>query len=283
MEYRRRRAAIRPAYWLLLALLLTSCSSVQFAYNQLDRWMRWQLDDYVDLDRNQKQQLIAALDSFHHWHRQTQLPRYAEALRGLAAQVEAGKAPDQAAIETRVRSFTDTASAQLVDLLLPLAAQLRPQQIDELAGHLEEKRRKSLDEWRDSPDKVHRRRADKIRKQSERWLGSLTDEQEALITAWVEQLAYNPLERDQQRQLWQARVLDLLRRKPDGYLDTLRSLLLQPEQLWSDAYRQRQLQRRARARALGEQLYTTTTAEQRLHLVATLREYAEDFAELSHQ
>ncbi|WP_346837195.1 DUF6279 family lipoprotein [Microbulbifer sp. SAOS-129_SWC] len=275
---------IRPLQCLLLlALLLAGCSSVQFAYNQLDRWMRWQLDDYVDLDSAQQRQLKGALDSFHRWHRQTQLPRYAEFLRTLATRVESGQALDMRTLETRVTAFADTASAQLLDLTLPLAAQLRPQQIDELAQHLQEKRRESLEEWRDSPDKVRRRRGKKIRKQSERWLGSLTDEQEALITGWVEQMANNPVQRDRQRQLWQARVLELLRHKPAGYLDKLRSLLLRPEQLWDDNYRGRQQQRRARARALGQRLYTTTTADQRRHLVATLREYADDFDELSRQ
>ncbi|WP_323845156.1 DUF6279 family lipoprotein [Microbulbifer magnicolonia] len=270
---------------LVALLFLCSCSSVQFAYNQLDRWMRWQIDDYVDLTSAQKGQLVAALDSFHSWHRQTQLPHYADFLSQLADQVEQGQLQQVqlAAVEEPLRQFWDTASMQLYDLLLPLAAQLSDAQITGMEQKLREKREESLEKWQKSPDRIQRRRKKQIRRQSERWLGSLSGEQEQLIAAWVAQVEYNPLLRDQQRQIWQAQFIDLLRRKPDGYLAQLRDLMLNPEQLWPEDYRQMQEQRHQQARELSEQILASTTEQQRQHLTQTLREYARDFRTLANQ
>ena len=281
----RARRCLRVTVLLLTLLLLGSCSSVQFAYGQLDRWMRWQLDDYVDFTRSQKHQLKASLDIFHSWHRRTQLPRYAELLQQLANGVEEGQLENVQLepVEEQMHQFWETSSRQLYDSLLPLAAELEPAQIDELEQNLWEKRRESLEKWQKSPEKIERRRRKQIRKQSERWLGSLSNSQEALIADWVHQVAYNPLLRDEQRQLWQARFLELLRRKPDGYLDKLRDLMLNPEQLWSPEYRQMQEQRYQQARALGEQILTSTTPAQRQHLIETLRDFAADFNELANR
>ncbi|SHF01951.1 hypothetical protein SAMN04487965_1183 [Microbulbifer donghaiensis] len=275
----------RTATLLLVLFLLSSCSSIQFAYNQLDLWMRWQIDDYVDFNSVQKGQLQGALDSFHRWHRQTQLPRYAEYLAQLADQVDQGhlEQVELAAVEGQVSAFWDAASTQLYDVLLPLAPQLSDEQIDGLEENLREKREESLEKWQKSPDKIERRRKKQIRKQSERWLGSLSDEQEQLIADWVAQVAYNPLLRDQQRKIWQANFIDLLRRKPDGYLNKMRDLLLNPEQLWSEDYRQMQEQRHQQARELSREILASTTETQRRHLTRTLREYAADFRTLASQ
>lgn len=268
-----------------LLLLLTSCSSMQFAYNQLDRWMRWQLDDYVDLTRTQKGQLTAALDSFHRWHRQTQLPDYAEFLEQLADRVQRGQldSTQLQEVEKQAENFWDAASTQLYDILLPLVAELDSSQIDELEENLREKRQESLEKWRKSPEKIQRRRQKQIRKHSERWLGNLSGEQEALIAEWVTQVEYNPLLRDRQRQLWQARFIELLRRKPEGYLQQLRDLMVNPRQLWSQEYRQMQDRRHLQMRSLSERILATITPEQRLHLEGALRSYAADFRTLARE
>ncbi|MCX2780542.1 DUF6279 family lipoprotein [Microbulbifer thermotolerans] len=264
-------------------LLLASCSSVQFAYNHLDLWMRWQLDDYVDFNAEQKAALHTALDSFHTWHRQTQLPRYADYLELLAERVEQNqlRKPHLESTEIQIQKFLHTASAQLCDLLLPLAETLTPAQIDTLEKTLRKKREESLEKWQKTPDKIQRRRNKHIRKQSKRWLGSLSLEQEQMIAAWVTQVEYNPLERNHQREIWQARFVELLRNKPEGYQAQLRNLVLYPEQLWSKDYRRIQEERQRQARRLGERILASTTEAQRAHLIRTLRKYAQDFRTLS--
>lgn len=276
---------IARAAALIATLMLGSCSSIQLAYGQLDRWLRWQIDDYVDFNRQQKQQLQAALDSFHSWHRQTQLPRYADLLEQFAGRVEEGQLQqlELAPWEEQVNGFWQAASTQLIDLLLPLAPQLSPEQIDELEWNLRKKREESLEKWHKSPQKARQRRQKQISNQGKRWFGPLTGEQESMISTWATRMGYNPLLRDRQRQIWQARFIDLLRRKPDNYLKEIRDLMLNPQQLWSEDYRRMQETRRQQIPELIGQLLASTTEKQRRHMSQTLREYARDCRTLAAQ
>ncbi|GAB2899210.1 DUF6279 family lipoprotein [Microbulbifer echini] len=277
-------------YWrnvalLILLLLISSCSSIQFAYNNVDYWIRWKVHKYVELDRNQKGELQAALNSFFRWHRQTQLPRYANFLDNLADRVDKGalENPQLQPIEKQVHQFLKVASENTYNLILPLAAQLSDQQIKELQGNLWKKEQKTLDKWQRSPEKIKHKRDKIIRKESIRWLGTLTEAQKNMISAWVAKMEYNPLQRIEQRRLWQSKTFELLHSKPEGYLEEIRSLLLKPEQLWSAEYRQAQEQRQQQAQTLAKKILTSTSPSQRRHLSRNLREYAQDFRALASQ
>ncbi|MFC6978553.1 hypothetical protein [Microbulbifer taiwanensis] len=63
----------------------------------------------------------------------------------------------------------------------------------------------------------------------------------------------------------------------------MRDLMLNPEQLWSEDYKQLQEQRHRQARQLSEQILASTTEVQRRHLTGALREYARDFRTLASQ
>ncbi|GAA5444136.1 hypothetical protein Misp06_02319 [Microbulbifer sp. NBRC 101763] len=266
-------------------LLISSCSSIQFVYNNVDYWIRWKANDYVNLDRIQKGELQAALQSFFRWHRQTQLPRYADFLTNLADRVDEGglENPQLEPVEKQVELFLNSASENAYNLLLPIAAQLNDEQVDELQGNLLKEDQKKLKKWQQSPEKIRRKRDKQIRKESVRWLGSLTEEQKNLIAAMVSKMEYNPMQRSEQRLLWQAKAMELLRTKPTDYLDKLRSLLLNPEQLWSPQYQQAQEKRKQQARELAKQILLSTSPAQRSHLSNTLREYAQDFRTLASQ
>ncbi|WP_413663101.1 DUF6279 family lipoprotein [Microbulbifer sp. CNSA002] len=270
---------------LVVASLLSSCSSIQFAYNNIDYWIRWKLRDYVDLNSQQELEFQGALNSFFHWHRQTQLPKYADFLSQLADKVDQGQLenPQLAPVEKEVYHFIESASNNAFNLMLPIVAQLTPQQIDRLQHNLAKKQQKTLEKWQRSPWKIQRHRDRQIRRESRRWLGSLTEQQKQLIAAWVKQVEYNPVLRNEQHMIWQQHAIELLRQKPDGYQQQLRGLLENPDQLWSDEYRKAQEQRKTQARELGEQILSSTSPTQRRHLSKTLRDYAQDFRSLASQ
>ncbi|WKD50696.1 DUF6279 family lipoprotein [Microbulbifer spongiae] len=280
---------IRP-FWRKVALIaffvcVGSCSSVQFAYNNVDYWIRWKIRDYVDLNRAQAVELQAAMDSFFRWHRQTQLQRYAEFLTHLADGVDKGalENPRLEPVEQQLQQFLHSASDSAYDLLLPIVAQLDKHQIDELQKNLQKKQQQALEEWQQPPEKIRRKRNRQIRKEGERWLGHLSQEQIQLIAAWVSKVEYNPQSRSAQRQRWQSKAIDLLRSKPPGYLETLRNLLVDPQQLWPPHYRQAQERRQEQARELAEQILASTSPAQRHHLSRALREYARNFRILASQ
>ena len=72
---------------IVLGCLLISSCSLRWSYNFLDWLVAWEVDEYVSLDPQQKKQLNNNVAQFHQWHRQTQLPLYAEFLKQLESQL----------------------------------------------------------------------------------------------------------------------------------------------------------------------------------------------------
>ena len=76
------------AQWFRVCLLggvlfLGACSSTTFVYNRLDFLVPWYVDDYVDLNQQQKQHLDGLLEPFLVWHRARELPDYLKILDGI--------------------------------------------------------------------------------------------------------------------------------------------------------------------------------------------------------
>ena len=69
---------------LLFSLVfLVGCSSTTFIYNRLDFLLPWYLESYVDLNQEQRKNLNELLEPFFKWHREKELPKYAEIIGDL--------------------------------------------------------------------------------------------------------------------------------------------------------------------------------------------------------
>ena len=75
---RERRASFSRflSVLLVLAFVLAGCSANRFLYNRADTFVRWAIDDYVDLASEQQKKLDADLDGLLDWHRRDELPLY---------------------------------------------------------------------------------------------------------------------------------------------------------------------------------------------------------------
>ena len=70
-------------FWIVIfALILSACSS-QFAYNNLDWLIHWYLDDYIDLNKAQKQSFDGEFEKWMQWHRTEELQKYQQHLQEL--------------------------------------------------------------------------------------------------------------------------------------------------------------------------------------------------------
>ena len=96
------------ALLLLCNALLPACTLVKLAYNQLDTLLYWRLDGYTDFTREQTPRVNASLAKFHHWHRRTQLPAYADLLQRIRPRLADAISPEQAcAVFDQLRSVAD--------------------------------------------------------------------------------------------------------------------------------------------------------------------------------
>ena len=134
---------VRGLLAVLLVVLGSGCS-VKMAYNNIDRLIRWGVNDYVDLSAAQKEVLARELDAIHNWHRKNHLPRYAAITRDLA-----GKLPDGvsvvavAELNDQFEFWFDEVEAQLTPLVIDILSSLSDQQVSALP----EKMAKSNEEW----------------------------------------------------------------------------------------------------------------------------------------
>ncbi|MGQ0586365.1 MAG: hypothetical protein ACT4PK_04085, partial [Gammaproteobacteria bacterium] len=71
-------------------VLLTSCSTLKFAYNRADWFGSWEFGKYVELEGAAEEAFDTGFDALWRWHRGTQLEVYASDLREIA---EAARGP----------------------------------------------------------------------------------------------------------------------------------------------------------------------------------------------
>ena len=178
---------------LILPFLLVGCSST-FAYNNLDWLLYWYLDDYVELDKGQKQQFDVELTQWLRWHRTEELQQYQQQLLDLQQRLAEGPlTADQwytefgAAREHWVR-LRDKVGPDLV----AFAPTLTDRQVDDLFEALEKDNQDEVDE-RNASDEQERLedRQKRIEKQLKGYIGKLTKQQKTLIADSIPEFQSN--------------------------------------------------------------------------------------------
>lgn len=272
---------------LLLCTLVLSGCAVRFFYNQLDWLIPWYLDDYIELEGPQKDLFKSRLDDYLKWHRQSQLPKYADFLESLAVHAEKGLTrTDIADVQTRTQVLAQALVDRLKPDMIELFAMASDAQVDDLfekfaeddARFRKEYLQKSLAEQR-------RQRAKEVRHYVERWTGSLDDKQWKLIKRWSE--SFDPMGDDifEVRLVWQQEFRRILQMRNDrpAYDHAFAALLDTPTYGRTEALQQKMDRNEQALIDLYLALDASLSADQRQHMVKKLRSYAADFRVLAAQ
>lgn len=235
-----RRRGVRLVAWCLLLLTLTGCSATQFIYNRVDILVRWYLDDYVSLDRDQRAQFDERLDAFLEWHRREELPEYVvlldDALTILDDGVPLGATRDMAdRIELAAIRFQDP----FLELLLSTGEDLRPEQRAEFIANMMAKQEefeadrlaRSDDEYREDLEK-------RFDKQLSRYMGPLTTAQTKLIEAGVGDMTRLDRFWLEDRRVWIEALSTILLTAESNWPDQVRALIAGREDALLPAYRE---------------------------------------------
>lgn len=273
---------------LVLPLLLSSgCSMIRVGYGHFDSVAAWMVHDYFDLNADQRDLFAQRFERLHIWHRQTQLPEYAQFLSDIQSRARRGLRESdmlwvvdgfrQRYARIAVRGATDAA-----DLL----ATLTPEQIETFRQQLDKDNRKFLREHRVNDSAVERRKVVQQRTLSQLrdWVGSLNDIQEARITALLQTMPLVDKLRHEDRLRRQREFFALLEiRSGDRavFAQRLRDWLEHWE-VGRSAEQKRLLDESWKKRA---ELYAAVdhmlTPAQRRHLQHRLQDYIDDFRDLS--
>ena len=234
------RRGVRLLVRCCLLLTLTGCSATQFIYNRVDVLVRWYLDDYVSLDRDQRVQFDERLDIFLEWHRREELPEYVVLLDDALTILDNGVSLDATRdmadrIELAAIRFQDP----FLELLLSTGKDLRQEQrvefIDNMMAKQEEfeadRLARSDDEYREDLKK-------RFDKQLSRYMGPLTSVQTDRITAGVADMTRLDRFWLEDRRVWIEALSDILLQAEDDWPDQVRALIAGREEALLPAYRQ---------------------------------------------
>jgi hypothetical protein len=272
------------------ALLLAACSTVKLGYNNADTLLLYTVDSYLDLNREQSELVRARVQQLLAWHRATQLPAYAQLLNEVQQQIEQGQvSPEQLlALYGRMTSYLAAVGEQSAPELAQLALTLSPAQIDHFAQKLDQDTSKARRELvRFAGRETLDERVKRTIERSEDWLGSVSDDQQALIRRMLAARPANQAWWIEERARRQQTLVGVLRRieaeKPDPATATawLRSYFAQLQLPQDPVQRARILEfRRGNAEMMAGVLNSASPA-QKAHLLKRLRGYAEDFTTLA--
>ena len=127
----------RGLSWCLIVLTLSSCSATQFIYNRVDILVRWYLDDYVSLDREQQARFDGRLEALLEWHRREELPAYVVLLDDALTILDEGvPLEDTRAMADRIEDAAIRFQDPFLELLLGTGEELRPDQRQEFVDVL---------------------------------------------------------------------------------------------------------------------------------------------------
>jgi hypothetical protein len=169
---------------LLVALTLLGCSTVKFAYNNVDWVLLDKADDYLDLNDAQKErarQLVAArMDA----HRREELPVYIATLKEVRVMLADNLTPAEVEIlKKKVPAVYRRTMRDTIPGIVSLLGELDDAQIAHLQARFEERNREFEENFMPESMQVrYERRVDRSITMVEFFIGTLRPEQVELIT-----------------------------------------------------------------------------------------------------
>ncbi|MCS6985571.1 MAG: DUF6279 family lipoprotein [Leptospiraceae bacterium] len=175
-----RKYSRRGCLVLLILLFFSHCTGflLRIGYQNLDIFLYRRIDNYFDLNAEQKAWVKAKLKDFLTWHRSQELVHYIAILDEVIGYAKDGFILEEIEIIWRkVEERRDILAAQLI----PDAAYFLKTLTEEQIRHFEEKvekETKELEEEENLPlEKQEQRRMDRYLTNYEEWYGSLSKEQ----------------------------------------------------------------------------------------------------------
>ncbi len=170
-------------YVVFLSFLLSSCSSVQLAYNQVDFLLKWWLDDYIDLTTEQSLMYDQSIHLLVKKHRQEELPKALQQLKQLKSKLDQPlKTDDGVQLVKEIKSLSRASINLLQDDAVALALTLQPKQFTLLESTFAKLNKKfQADYLKGSTEERLDKRVEKIIERTESFSGNLSKSQKIQV------------------------------------------------------------------------------------------------------
>jgi hypothetical protein len=276
---------IRAITVVLVISIFTSGCTIKLAYNFLDWGLYWELEDYVKFNRDQRSLVKDEITKLVDWHRNDELPKYADQLEKLADGLENGLTVKQ--LDQTYNALSDGWQRIVIETLpaaTDILSDLTDQQISDFFEILiEEEEDDANDIKRYTQEQLAIEREEYVSEKISDLVGKLNDEQKTLIAQWalkIEPIAQLSLDHSiQWRIKMQATMAE--RQNKQQLAETLLVLFANPDQLWSDQYRRVIEKNQHLVLTLLFDINQTLTDKQRSKLIRKLNSFVEDLRDLS--
>lgn len=193
--------------------LLGGCTSVQLGYNYAPALLQYQMDSYLDLNDEQEALLSQELKQFQAWHREGELPLYAQTLRQWAAKLEQPytfTTDELLAKHAELEGMLLKAGEQSAFHLAPLILTLTDRQRAQLRAEFDQSNAEYAEEFLADGEQARRDRLERFEERYEQWLGPLTEAQTQRLRQWLSEQPSRAAQWGEQRIVRQQALLKLL-------------------------------------------------------------------------
>jgi hypothetical protein len=215
----------------VVAVVLTGCAT-KLIYQRLDFFLSWRLNDYVTLTDEQQPHYKKAFGDLWRWHREHELPHYAQDLRQILSMLERREAsPGEVAARIgKFQAHWERLMDHTITAMCPVVKTLDDRQAQDILEGVDEKNEEFRKEYVEPSDAELRKKSIKrTEKWIKRWTGPLTDQQEELLKAWGDRRRSIGPAWLAQRVQWRARLAEALKlRGTSATCDEVRPLLVTP-------------------------------------------------------
>ncbi|USD66955.1 DUF6279 family lipoprotein [Vibrio sp. SCSIO 43136] len=263
----------RTVALLFIALFIAGCTT-KFLYRNIDWLATTYIDDFVSLSSEQERMVELSIERLSEWHKVSELPEY-------IAHLEELKQVDYSVVDVdwvtneqeRMRLYSNKLVNKAAPSIYALITQLDDKQVAELLDNLQQKHQDYLEEHDDkSEQEIRQVYLEKMEEGLEKWVGSLTKEQKALMTDWSQQVMVTYQARISQNVRMHQEFSTLLAKRdnPNYFQLTLTKMLNQPESYYTQELDALIKHNRPLGRQLVADTLNSLTPKQRKHLIGEL-------------
>jgi hypothetical protein len=276
---------------LILAIMLTilftaACSQIRIAYFFVDWYIVDRIDDYLDISDDQEKFLDDKVDLLHAWHRKEELPKIVTFLKSLKIKLAKGLSEEDIPwFQSEYKAIQSRAIDKISDDFVVFLGTVTPQQIDHLAQAVKKKNEEHYERNFKISEKLWReKRIQRTLENLEDFFGTLTKEQNKLITSSIEYKREDYLRQFEQRQQVQKKIEAVLRSQesPEKIKNVFLSWILDPDEIKSDMYKKFSKQRTAKWVKFWLTVEDTITAKQRNVALEKIQDYIETIESMAN-
>jgi len=262
-------------------VLLGGCSTVRFAYENADVYVRWKAGAYLDVQGEDADELDDRIDEFHAWHRRHALPQYARLARDASQRFSAGLSRrDLVWGYDAVRAQARESLRKAAELAAPLLDRLTPEQMAHVERRFAEDNRQFYrNNLRGTEGERRNRRVKFMVERLEDWVGKLSQAQVERVREYAERAPLLDELRDRDRKRLQRQVMEIIRAR------AARKSLPEFAATWDltrdPAFVAGLEQWREQYFALISDIERSLTTQQRARALGQMRRYADEFEALA--